>query len=296
LYILTQKSGIALRPAVVAPNEIVKLAKVIDQSTVSHLFIPDLPGSFDSLEISSACLGVTKGLRAGSGVFRLLEHDEKQLLRRLETLQAISGNRYLLGIGTGNPGPTPEQKIDEMVKRLQEIKRDFRSSDGMLFPQSFVATLKIGIAKKVAGSCDGILMNFCSPAYAGGVAKSVRESYSGNLEIACYLKTFFSKSTETATKLAINEFENYNMLTHYHKMFEMDGVADLIRTAKSSQIYPDRLREISPVNPSQGELIEYVSRFREARVTIPCVYPYFAPRETFAFKLEIIQRIISSVE
>jgi len=293
---LTQKSGIALRPAVVAPNEIVKLAKVIDQSAVSHLFIPDLPGSFDSLEISSACLGVTKGLRAGSGVFRLLEHDEKQLLRRLETLQSISGNRYLLGIGTGNPGPTPEQKIDEMVKRFQEIKRDFRSSDGMSFPESFVATLKIGIAKKVAGSCDGILMNFCSPVYAGGVAKSVREFYGGNLEIACYLKTFFSKSTETATKLAINEFENYDMLGHYHKMFEKDGVADLIRTAKSSQIYPDRLREISPVNPDEKELSEYISRFREAEVTIPCLYPYFAPGETFEFKLETIGTIISSVE
>ena len=107
-----------------------------------------------------------------------------------------------------------------MVKRLQEIKSDFRSSDGMSFPESFIATLKVGIAKKVAGSCDGILMNFCSPAYAGGVAKSVRESYGGNLEIACYLKTFFSKSTETATKLAINEFGNYDMLVHYHKMFE----------------------------------------------------------------------------
>ena len=105
MHPIEQKTGIALRPAVIAPNEIVRLVKVIDQSTVSHLFIPDLPGSFDSLEISSACLGVTKGLRVGSGVFRLLEHDEKQLLRRLETLQAISGNRYLLGIGTRKSGP-----------------------------------------------------------------------------------------------------------------------------------------------------------------------------------------------
>jgi luciferase-like monooxygenase len=290
------KTGIALRPAVIAPNEIVKLAKVIDQSSVSHLFIPDIPGSFDSLEVSSACLGVTKGLRVGSGVFRLLEHDERQLLRRLETLQAISANRYLLGVGTGNPGPKPEQKIDDMVKRLQEIRIEFPSSDGISFPESYIATLKVGIAKKVAGSCDGILMNFCSPGYAAGVVKGVRESHSGNLEMACYLKTFFSKSKETATKLAIDEFDNYNMLGHYHKMFEKDGVSDLIRTAKSSQIYPDRLREISPINPEQRELAEYVTRFREAGVTIPCVYPYFAPGETFEFKLETIRTIISSAE
>jgi hypothetical protein len=291
-----EKTGIALRPKVTAPNEIVKLAKVIDQSSVSHLFIPDIPGGFDSLEISSACLGVTKGLRVGSGVLRLLEHDESQLLRRLGTLQAISENRYLLGVGTGNPGPNPGQKVDDTVKRLQEMKSEFPDGDGVSFPESYIATLKIGIAKKVAGSCDGILMNFCSPGYAGKVAKSVRESYSGNLEIACYLKTFFSKSKEVATKLAIDEFGNYDMLGHYHKMFEKDGVSDLIRSAKSSQTYPDRLREISPVNPDQRALAEYVSRFRESGVTMPCVYPYFAPEETFEFKLETIRTIISSVE
>ena len=161
-------------------------------------------------------------------MFRLFEQDEKQLLRRLETLQAISGNRYLLGIGTGNPGPNPEKKIDDMLERLQEIKSEFPSSDGMSFPETFIATLKVGIAKKVAGDCDGILMNFCSPGYAGRVAKSVSESYSGKLEIACYLKTFFSKSKETATKLAIDEFGNYDMLPHYHKMFERDGASDLL--------------------------------------------------------------------
>jgi len=290
------KTGIALRPGVTSPNEIVKLAKVIDQSNVSHLFIPDLPGGFDSLEISSACLGVTKGLRVGSGVFRLLEQDEKQLLRRLETLQAISGNRYLLGVGTGNPGPTPEKKIDDMVKRLLEIKSIFPKGDGALFPESYIATLKSGIARKVAGSCDGILMNFCSPGYAGKLVRNVRESYKGNLEVACYLKTFFSKSKETATKLAIAEFGNYDMLSHYHKMFEKDGVTDLISSAKSSQIYSDRLREISPVNPDRNEIAEYASRFRQAGVTIPCLYPYFAPGETFEFKLETIGSIVSSVE
>ena len=50
------------------------------------------------------------------------------------------------------------------------------------------------------------------------------------------------------------------------------------------------------MNPGQKELAEYVSRFREVGVTIPCVYPYFAPGETFEFKLETIGTIISSVE
>jgi hypothetical protein len=296
-----KKTGVALRPLVTPPSEIVKLAKVIDQSEISHLFIPDIPFGFDSLEISSACLGVTKGLRIGSGVFRLLDQDKRQLLRRLETLQSLSENRYLFGVGVGDPSSKPEQKIKDFMQRLQEIKSEFPKRDGLTFPESFIATLKIGIAKKSAGNSDGILLNFCSPKYAGELAQNVIASFKGNLEIGCYLKTFFSKSKETATRLAIEEFAKYNSMGQYHKMFERDGVSELITSAARSLEnhtieFPDRLREISPVNPDQNEISDYISRYREAGVTIPCVYPYFASGETFEFKLETIHKIIASTQ
>src|SRR5579871_1271809 len=111
-----EKKGIALRSTVFTPSEIVKLVKPIDQSGVSHVFLPDILTGFDSLELSAASLGVSKGLKIGPGIIRLSEHSPAQLTRRLETLQALSENRFLLGIGTGSPGPDPKKRVGEMLE------------------------------------------------------------------------------------------------------------------------------------------------------------------------------------
>jgi hypothetical protein len=287
--------GIALRSSVISPHEIVKLAKVIDQSAITHLFIPDI-GQVDSIEISAACLGVSKGLRVGSGVFRLLEHDSAQLLRRLLTIQAVSENRYLLGVGTGSPGQNPAQKIADLLKKLDELRSGFA---GVPFPESYIATLRQGIATKVAGKSDGLLLNFCPPKFASTVVEAVRRSFSGQVKTACYLKVFFSASDQVAKKLAIEEFVKYDLLAHYHEMFEKSGLSEDIRAAArslqdSDLFYSEKLANTCPVNPSQNQLRDYESKFREAGIVLPVVYPYFSPTESFDFKLEIVQTIISA--
>ncbi|HYB05038.1 MAG TPA: LLM class flavin-dependent oxidoreductase [Nitrososphaerales archaeon] len=292
----SKATGIALRSQVVSPREIVKLAKVIDQSPVTHLFIPDI--NFDSLEISAACLGVSKGLKVGSGVFRPLEWEVHQLTRRLETLQAFSDSRYLLGIGTGNPGPDPKQKIQDLLGRLDELRKEF-DAGSFTFPESYVAALRAGMAKRAAGRSDGILLNFCPSEHAKAVVESVRKSFNGKIETACYLKAFFSKSLEIAKKLAIEEFVKYDNLGHYHKMFELSGLEDDIRAAARSLQgkdlqYSEKLAQTSPVNPDIDELREYVSKFREAGISLPSVYPYFDLDESFEFKLNTIHAIISA--
>jgi Luciferase-like monooxygenase len=296
-----EKTAIAMRPTVFSPGEIVKFAKTIDQSGISHVFIPDRSVGFDSIEISSASLGVSKGLRIGSGVIRPLEHDVRQLVRRLETLQALSENRFLLGIGTGDPGPNPKQKVGDMIQRLQELKDRFSSKDGIKFPEVYIAALKIGIAKRVAPFCSGVLLNFCSSGYAGSLVQGVRQSFAGPIEFACYLKVFFSRSQQVAQRLMIAEFGNYNTFPQYHKMFERDGIADEIKKAvdslkNDSYEVPKSLLEISPVNPSQSDLSKYVSSYRKAGITMPCVYPYFSTGEKTDFKLETIRTIISAAE
>ena len=296
----SRKSAIALRSQVVPPDEVVKLAKIIDQSIISHLFLPDISISFDSLELSSACLGVTKGLHVGSGVFRPLEHDVGQLERRLQTLQAISDNRYILGAGTGNPGENPGNKVAMLLQRLDELRSGFAGSE-YRFPETYIATLRPGIARRVAGKCDGIILNFCPPEFAKTVVSAVRESFDGKIEISCYLKVFYSNSEATAKKLAIEEFVKYNTIPHYHSMFETIGVSeDILIAARSLEsnnlIYPESLSLISPVNPSVDALRSYVSRFREAGVSLPCVYPYFSPNESFEFKENTTRSIISASE
>ncbi|MGI0092455.1 MAG: LLM class flavin-dependent oxidoreductase [Nitrososphaerales archaeon] len=293
----SEKTGVAFRPKVISPNDIVKFAKVIDQSGVANIFVNDSALGLDCLDICAAILAVSKGVYAGSGVIRVLEHDEKLLLRRIQTLQSLSGNRFVLGIGTGSPGSNPREAINMMLERLSSLRKNYSREGGTLFPKTFIATLKIGIARKVAGKSEGILLNFCSPKYAEKLVKDYRESFRGGTELACYLKVFFSKSDEVADRLLIEEFSGYATLGQYREMFELDGIVGDIKSAHESLSghpeVPSSLLQISLANPSNSELKQYVSSFREVGISLPCIYPYFSAHDDFDFRLETMRSIAS---
>ncbi|MHB8567358.1 MAG: LLM class flavin-dependent oxidoreductase [Nitrososphaerales archaeon] len=288
------RSAIALRPEVHSPSSIVELARLLDESRISYLFIPDIPGGFESIDISSAALGATKEISIGSGVIRLLEHDEKLLLRRIETMQSLSENRFILGVGTGSPGNNPKAVIELLLSRLDAIEQHFKRimNSELIMPRTYIATLKVRIAQKVAGHSSGILLNFCSPEYAKKLISSVRRN---EIDYACYLKVFYSRNQEIAEKLLLDEFAKYDSIKQYHSMFEIDGVTEGIRKAKEQFSVglkiPDSLLRISLANPNQKELRDYVKRFRESGVTLPCIYPYFSAGEDPSYKIETIKKI-----
>ena len=293
------RTAIALRPNVIPPKEIVKLVKVIDQSSVTNLFIPESAKEYDSIDICASALAVSKGILVGSGVIRLLEQGEELLRKRIQTLQNQSENRFVLGVGTGSEGANPRKTIETMLLRLKRIREDFANQAVAEFPSTYIATLRIGIAKIVAGHSDGILLNFCSAEYAKRLIESYKKSFAGNTDFACYLKVFYSKKDRLAEDLLVKEFENYSMIPHFSAMFEIDGIASEIALARKAISRGERLRKspllgISLANPSPSELSEYIARFREAGLTLPCVYPYFSEDDDFEFRASTIRSIISA--
>jgi len=99
----------------------------------------------------------------------------------------------------------------------------------------------------------------------------------------------------------IEEFSRYDLIPHYHKMFELDGVSDDIKMAKlalsnSAEVdAPESLMQICPTNPSSENLKNYVSKYRNARITIPVVYPYFSSECDYEFKLSVIRSIVGAL-
>src|SRR5712692_888883 len=214
----------AFRSTAVAPRTIPEFTKRLDNIRfMSHVFIPEgSQGGFTSLETCSASLAVSKKLRIGSGVIRILEHDPGLLARRLLTLQQLSDNRFVLGIGTGRAGSDPKLTIQSMLDRLQSTRENFGRFAAVLpqlrMPQTFIATLRKGIAKAVAGHSDGILLNFCPPEHARDIIRSLGDTRR-RLIVSCYLKIFYSRNTATADRMLAEEFANYDQNPSYHKMF-----------------------------------------------------------------------------
>ncbi|HZY95111.1 MAG TPA: LLM class flavin-dependent oxidoreductase [Candidatus Bathyarchaeia archaeon] len=285
-----------------APHTIVELAERLDQvRSLSHVFIPDIGQGFTSLDICSACLAVSKRLRVGSGVVRILEYEPSVLARRMFTLQELSGSRFVLGIGTGPVGSDPGLTIRSMIDGLHSTRESFTKFAGGLarvrVPETFIATLRKGIAKTVAGECDGILLNFCPPEHVRDVVRSIGELRQG-LIVSCYLKIFYARELATAYRMMMKEFAHYDQNPSYHKMFMSIGVAEEIARMKTAlktgeNVSPsEKLLEISLASPSRTMLTAYVNKFREAGVDLPCLYPYFEPGEDEAYKMSKVMEIV----
>ena len=300
-----EQLGFALRPGVFTLQEISESASALDQAArVSRIFIPDGRSGYESLEIASSILVATNRIRAGSGVIRLMEHDPLLLVRRIQTIQAFSHNRFLLGVGTGSPGPHPGRSVVTMLQRLDELKKGFQTfPEGVRPPETFVATLKSGIARRSVDKTDGLLVNFCSPQHAASITTALQQQGTKQREIACYLKIFYaSKDDASAKRLMLQEFLNYDSSPQYHKMFLQDGTADAIRSLKEDEDWratsvkvPEPLYRVSLANPQAAELHRYVQSFRKAGVTLPVIYPYFPFDEKSGFKHETTTSILNSV-
>jgi Luciferase-like monooxygenase len=298
----TKDLAVAFRSTAITPSTIVRLVKQLDNfASLSHVFIPEgSRGGFTSLDICSASLGVSNRLQIGSGVVRVLEHDPELLARRLLTLQEMSGNRFVLGIGTGPATSDPLQTIRSMLERLRSTREMFRGfatdAKGLKMPETFIATLRKGIAKAVLGHSDGILLNFCTPEYVRSVLASLG-NLGNRIVVSCYLKIFFSRDQAIANRMMIEEFASYDKIPSYHKMFKVAGVAEEIKNAGQSLgselgIAPEKLHRISLANPTNSQLAEYVDAFRDAGADLPCLYPYFEQDEDEAFKVKKVEEIV----
>jgi alkanesulfonate monooxygenase SsuD/methylene tetrahydromethanopterin reductase-like flavin-dependent oxidoreductase (luciferase family) len=300
----TEKLGFALRPGVFTPSEIKEASMILDADRrVVGIFIPDSRSGYESIEISSAILGSTRRVYAGSGVIRLPEHDAAFLARRVQTIQAFSSNRLILGVGTGTPGPQPGKTVMAMLDRIEELNRLFRTFPaGVEAPEVYVAALKTGIAKRAVGKADGLLLNFCSPQHAKNLIEAVKPQMAAQIEFACYLKIFYSsKNDETAQRLLAQEFLNYDSTSQYHEMFLQDGTAEAISGFRNSDTWktgkitvPRELFRVSLANATDAELHQHVETFRKAGVTLPIVYPYFSSEEKSEFKQKTVRRLLET--
>ncbi|HET7404925.1 MAG TPA: LLM class flavin-dependent oxidoreductase [Candidatus Bathyarchaeia archaeon] len=301
----SEKLAFALRPTVFTPKETLDAVTILDgDDRVSRIFVPEGRTSYESLEITSSILGRTKRISAGNGVIRLLEHDPALLSRRIQTIQAYSKNRFFLGVGTGSPGPQPGKTVQAMLERINKIKQGFESfPQGVEPPDIFVATLKRTIAARSAGKVDGLLLNFCSPQHAANLIESLDSSDKTDLELAIYLKIFYSsKDDGSAQRLMSKEFLNYDSIPQYHAMFAQDGTARAIRALREREDWkhgnmevPRELLKVSLANPNPAELSAYIASFRKSGITLPVLYPYFPDEEKSEFKIETVKQILDSI-
>ncbi|MEM0118508.1 MAG: LLM class flavin-dependent oxidoreductase [Conexivisphaerales archaeon] len=291
-----QRLGIALRPTVFSHFEMKKIVEYCDSKykRYTHVFLPDIMAQMDPVELSIWLLSSTSTVRVGPGVIRLLEHDVNQLARRVSTIQRLSSNRLILGVGVGRPKDKASSAISELFNRLAVLK-DKLTDD---LPEIFVAALKTGIAKKAVERNYTPLLNFCSSDYAGRISKRLEGI--GDAGLACYIKVFYSAEDDRAVSNMVKEFTAYNMIPQYHQLFVIQGLdRDIERLGKATKLarsdLPSFMLHICPVNPQPTELQKFIDDMRNSGVSLPVLYPYFDESDSEEFRLRKIEELLSSL-
>jgi hypothetical protein len=155
-----ERLGLALRPTVFSSGEVLELVQSLERRSdvLSNIFIPDIPGSLDPIELSALILAKTQRLESGPGVIRLLEHDENLLARRIMTIQSASENRFVLGVGAGTPGPDPSQTIQRIITYLVNLRSRGTelSAPNLHQPKIYIATLNRLITRRTIGFAEGL--------------------------------------------------------------------------------------------------------------------------------------------
>jgi len=280
-------TGLALRSTVFSPDLVLRIAKEVDGS-FSSLWFPAV-SAIDPFDLCARSLGATKQLKAGTGVVRLQELDLDSLAKRVVDLSRASGDRFILGVGTGALiGPSA-------VIQLADLTRRFRSTHPEVFDVPiYFAALGPRMVRSAFQEADGVLLNFCSPQYASDVIHRQSLPKDSRFRVAGYVKLFFAESDVDASRMLAEEFIHYDAVPQYHTMFQSMGVAGIIegfgdRSRAPEQLVKGPISQVSLSNPGRGEVLELLGRFREAGVETPVVYPYV--KGTDDYKLRLVQRL-----
>jgi len=258
-------AGVALRSEIYDPALIRRVAVLADSSEVDSIWYPDV--KYDAIELAALTLASTRRVVVGTGVIRLLEHDPDQVSRRAYLLNSWSAGRFVLGVGTGaNLGA---RSVQALVAAHEKLRSAY---PGSTKPVVVYSALRQGMYRAALSGADGVLFNFCSPAYL----RRLLDKYPPRPSFltAVYIKAFYSENSALAKKMLVEEFRRYAQYPHYARMFLEMGVEPAVASLREELPVPPELQDVVLLNPTANELAELIKKFRDAGVNLPVVYPY----------------------
>ncbi|MFP3224324.1 MAG: hypothetical protein RXR30_00725 [Nitrososphaeria archaeon] len=273
--------GLALRPEVFKPLEILKIAENIYSE---YFFIPDVSNEIDPIQLSFSILLKNKETMAGPGVIRINEMQLNELIRQIKTINELVENRFFLGVGLGSVKEDVSQAISSMREKILKIVQE----TGV---KIFVATLREGLAKKVKDISDGIILNFSTFEHAKRVSSVFKNE---NKKVISYFKIFIGQTQDAAIHMAINELQKYASFPQYYELFKKEGVIEDILALYSKReeaIRNLQAKGVIAINPSPDFIKNVSDVFYKNGVDVLALYPYFSPTynydKRFAFLKEV---------
>jgi F420-dependent oxidoreductase-like protein len=296
---MTSRLGCAIEAGRSLP-EAVERARLAEKLGYESIWSSQLPGSRDTALVLAAYAQATERVRLGTAVLPIYTRHPTAMAQMAQTLDEMSGNRFVLGIGVSHKvtvegmwGLRLEHPVEAMREYVEILRASFREGNasftGTYFtarwayaaPRNpelpiFLAALSEKMLQLAGELAEGVSLWMCSPVYVREVVVpnvlTGRERAGKSLEgfdIMATVPVCLAADLGRARAAFKQTVDLYASLPFYRKALDAGGFRDeLVRGEVSDRM----LHELAGIG-DRDAIRAAVERYRAAGVTLPTLSP-----------------------
>jgi probable F420-dependent oxidoreductase len=304
--------GVRLREERLPIPQLIDLARMAEARGYESIWVPEGSGKEAFAQLTAYALS-TQRIHLGTGIATIFTRTPALLAMTAGTLDQISGQRAILGLGIGHkPGieqghgvvfTRPMQRMREYVAIIRAILRGGPMPETSLCPIKrfrleftparptlpiYIAALGPRMCQLAGEVADGVLMNWATMAYVKDAIANVRlgAERAGRqpeeIDIACYIRAAVGPDARAVKQALARETVRYISLDFYRQMFNQSGFAE--DTEAVMKVLPqgieaaaeqisDGMLQAVAITGNQEECRTRLAAYRALGVTHPVVAP-----------------------
>jgi 5,10-methylenetetrahydromethanopterin reductase len=289
-------TGVALRDPI-AWHDLVQIVQTAEETGYRGCFVPEITGR-EAFATLAGLAGETSSIGLGTGIVPMHARRAMATAMGAATVQELSGGRFILGLGTGPPGPGALDRLRGYVLAVRTALAGlpFTTPDApgapaelSLVPDpappiwvSALGERAFALAGEVA---DGVLLNWCTPervarareVAAAAATRAGRDSAA--VTIAVYVRANLADEEPVAIEALKGAAGQYALMPHYRRQFDAIGLGDAAASAAraagsgNDAAVPEALvHELCLVGDPDAAHAR-LDAYRAAGADVPIVYP-----------------------
>jgi 5,10-methylenetetrahydromethanopterin reductase len=283
---IARRTGVALRDAL-PWHELVLTTEMAERAGYEALFVPEISGR-EAFATLAGLARATYKIKLATGVVPMQSRKPDVLAMGAASINELSYDRFVLGLGAGPGGPGSLAKLARLVQFLRSALagEEVDIGGGETF-QSWLGPQRVPIwlaalgpkTMRLAGEmADGVLLNWCTPervrqarALVEEGARAARRDPS-EITVAVYVRACVGQEDEHALAVLREATAQYAAMPNYRRQFEEMGFRQEAGAAAQGRVPDDLVRAVCVLGDA-GEAQARMQRYRDAGADMPVVYP-----------------------
>ncbi|GBC72207.1 Putative coenzyme F420-dependent oxidoreductase [archaeon HR03] len=324
-----EELGLCIRSVDLTPQQFIEVAKRAEELGYSSLWMTEEMSRASPITLAAAALH-TKRIKLGAAILNIFARTPMATAMEAATLQELSQNRFILGLGVGGPDisrkghgadiSNPVQKMSEYIEivrkfltgeRLNYAGRHYRVDGVRLWikqprpTEIYLAALNPQMLTLAGAKADGLILNLFDPRAAEYVHKAInkglKNSHDQNRPFKKFSFVLAAASSEPEYFSALKRSVAFYLSSPaYRRIMREAGHGEAVE--RFATVLETRGREAA-VETIDDDVVESVSvicdrdvsdqleRYRKAGVT-PLIYPQPRPGNEYQDILSILAAAI----